>query len=237
MHSMYLDAIQKFEGYSARANWDYAQHSNGFGTKARYAGEVIDRAEAERRFRAEISKAEEAVERFAPGLDAGTKAALTSLTFNAGTTWMRAGLGDAIRSGDFETAREKFLKYNKAGGDVLPGLVSRRFQEADWIARPAEVAQAPASIDEPGRTTGSSRASEQASLAQWANLTLAFASEERADFTAKIRALSPDERPQQAEVYRRIAGTPGSVWHRLDDERRDVERQLEGGRPNSTEVV
>ena len=234
---MYLDAIQKFEGYSARANWDYAQHSNGFGTKALYAGEVIDRAEAERRFSAEISKAEEAVERFAPGLDAGTKAALTSLTFNAGTTWMRAGLGDAIRSGDLETAREKFLKYNKAGGDVLPGLVSRRFQEADWIASPAGVAQAPASIDEPGRATGSSRALEHASVAQWANLTLAFASEERTDFTAKTRALSPGERLQQTEVYRLIASTPGSVWHRLDDERRDLERQFEGGRPNSTEAV
>ena len=145
MHSFYLDAIRNFEGFTPQAAWDYAQFSNGFGTRARYAGEVIDRAEAERRFRAEVSEARSIVEKTAPHVDEGTKAALTSLTYNAGTAWIGSGLGDAVRRGDLEAAREIFQKYNKAGGEVLPGLVSRRSQEALWIGNPGAVDVARAS--------------------------------------------------------------------------------------------
>ena len=130
MHSFYLDAIRNFEGYTPQAKWDYAQNSNGFGTRARYVGEVIDRVEAERRFQTEVSSARSIVEKAVPGLDEGTKAALTSLTYNAGTSWIDSGLGDAVRRGDLDTARDIFQKYNKAGGEVLPGLVNRRSQEA-----------------------------------------------------------------------------------------------------------
>jgi lysozyme len=133
MHTTFLEQIRSFEGYQPKAQWDYAQFTNGFGTKARHAGEVIDKAEAERRFKSEISEAEALVDKFAPGLDGGTRAALTSLTFNAGTKWMQSGLGEAVRSGDFETARTRFLEYTKAGGEALPGLVSRRLQEATWF--------------------------------------------------------------------------------------------------------
>lgn len=133
MQNSYLDAIRKFEGFTPKAQWDYAQHTNGYGTKAAHPGEVIDKAEADRRFQAEIANASAIVERHAPNVDAGTKAALTSLTFNAGDKWARSGLGDAIRSGDLDGARELFLQYNKAGGEVLPGLVSRRVAEAAWI--------------------------------------------------------------------------------------------------------
>ncbi|MCC7251460.1 lysozyme [Hyphomicrobium sp.] len=140
MHSFYLDAIRNFEGFTPQASWDYAQFSTGYGTKARFAGEVIDRAEAERRFQTEVSAARSLVEKAAPHVDDGTKAALTSLTYNAGTAWIESGLGDAVRRGDLEAAREIFQKYNKAGGEVLPGLVNRRSQEALWIGNPDAVA-------------------------------------------------------------------------------------------------
>ena len=136
MNSFYLDAIRKFEGFAQRAEWDYAQHTNGYGTRALFAGEVIDRAEAERRFQSEINQARAIVERNVPNADEGTKAALTSLTFNAGDKWTRSGLGEALRQGDTEIARELFLQYNKAGGQTLPGLAARRAAEADWIGNP-----------------------------------------------------------------------------------------------------
>ena len=139
MHSYYLDAIRNFEGFTPKASWDYAQFSNGYGTRARFDGEVIDRAEAERRFKAEISDARQIVDRTAPHVDEGTKAALTSLTYNAGTAWVGSGLGEAVRAGDLDTVREIFQKYNKAGGEVLPGLVRRRTLEAQWIGNPAGV--------------------------------------------------------------------------------------------------
>jgi lysozyme len=149
MHSFYLDAIRNFEGFNPQAQWDYAQFSNGYGTKARYAGEVIDRAEADRRFHAEVSSARSIVEKAVPDLDEGTKAALTSLTYNAGPSWIESGLGDAVRRGDLDSARDIFLKYNKAGGEVLPGLVSRRAQEALWIGGGETAPASPAAGADP----------------------------------------------------------------------------------------
>ncbi|WP_072395259.1 glycoside hydrolase family protein [Hyphomicrobium sp. CS1GBMeth3] len=142
MHSFYLDAIRNFEGYTPQASWDYAQFSNGYGTRAQFAGEVIDRAEAERRFHAEVSSARAIVEKAAGHTDEGTKAALTSLTYNAGTAWIGSGLGDAVRRGDLDAVRDIFVQYNKAGGEVLQGLVSRRTQEAEWIGNPDMIASA-----------------------------------------------------------------------------------------------
>jgi len=129
----YLDAIKKFEGFSAEARWDYAQNSNGYGTRARYTGEVIDKAEADRRFAGEVKKAADFVDRFAPGLDDGSRAALTSLTYNAGTAWTQSGLGEAVTSGDMNKARSLFLQYHKAGGEAVDGLVQRRLQEVAWF--------------------------------------------------------------------------------------------------------
>ena len=133
MHHSYLEAIKSFEGFTPKAQWDYAQFSNGYGTKALYPGEAISPEEAERRFAAEIAAARSIVEKHAAGWDEGTKAALTSLTFNAGTRWISSGLGDAVRNQDIEAVKERFLQYTKAGGEALPGLVRRRLAEFDWI--------------------------------------------------------------------------------------------------------
>jgi GH24 family phage-related lysozyme (muramidase) len=129
----YLEEIKRSEGFKRRAARDYKQHSNGYGSRARFAGELISRDEAERRFRSEISKAAAIVDRFAPNLPAGVRAALTSLTYNAGARWTRDGLGQAIRAGDMGRARQLFLAYTKAGGAVRRGLVTRRQSEAAWF--------------------------------------------------------------------------------------------------------
>lgn len=125
--------VKRFEGYAPRASWDYKQHSNGWGTRARYPGEAIDQAEAQRRLDEELSKAHGAVRSFAPNLDAGTTKALTDLTFNAGTKWQTSGLGAAIKAGDLDKARNLYQQYVKAGGETLPGLVERRKVGANWI--------------------------------------------------------------------------------------------------------
>jgi GH24 family phage-related lysozyme (muramidase) len=129
----YLEEIKNSEGFVPRAVRDYKQRSNGYGTRARFPREIISRAEAERRFRSEISKAAAAVDRFAPNLPAGVRAALTSLTYNTGADWTRDGLGQAIRAGDMARARQLFLAYKKAGGAVRRGLETRRQSEAAWF--------------------------------------------------------------------------------------------------------
>lgn len=134
MDARYLAAIKRFEGFASRTILDYGQYSVGFGTKARFPGEVIDVKEAEARFEAEIAKAEAAVEKFAPYADEGMKAALTSLTYNAGTAWMKSGLGSAVACDDTQAIGHLFAQYNTAGGAALQGLVNRRLEELSWMA-------------------------------------------------------------------------------------------------------
>jgi lysozyme len=133
----YLDAIKKFEGYSPSAAWDYKQSSSGYGTKAQPGDENLppDQLKAihEQRFQDEVGKATASVDAFAPNLPPGARAALTSLTYNAGPGWQQSGLGEAIKSGDLDKAQSIFLQYNKAGGETNPGLVERRNREAAWF--------------------------------------------------------------------------------------------------------
>lgn len=144
----YLDAIKKSEGYAPDASWDYKQYSSGYGTKAQPGDENIpaDQRQAvyEQRFQQEIAKAAAHVDSINPNLPAGARAALVSLTYNAGPGWIQSGLGDLVRSGDLQGAQQRFLQYNRAGGEVNPGLVKRRTAESAWFGGQSAPAAQPA---------------------------------------------------------------------------------------------
>ena len=56
--------------------------------------------------------------------------ALVSFAFNVGLgNLQRSGLRMKTNRGDFEEAAEEFMKWTKAAGKVLPGLVKRRKDE------------------------------------------------------------------------------------------------------------
>lgn len=131
-----LDAIKGFEGYAPKAAWDHKQYSIGYGTRAAGPNDTITPDEAERRLGEEVGKARALVERFAPNAPDGVKAALTSLTYNAGADWMSSGLGAEIKAGDYSGAKDNFLAYNKASGQYNQGLANRRAQEVAWFDSP-----------------------------------------------------------------------------------------------------
>jgi GH24 family phage-related lysozyme (muramidase) len=141
----FVGAIKQTEGYDARPRWDVKQWTVGYGTRASGPDERIDPAQAEARFNGEIAKAAKIVDAVNPNLDPGTRAALTSLTFNTGDTWTHSGLGDKIRAGDLDGAKESFLSYNKVNGTTDDGVAARRAREASWFGRgdisPAESIQ------------------------------------------------------------------------------------------------
>jgi lysozyme len=155
----YLDAIKGFEGYSPDASWDYKQYSSGYGTKAQPGDENIppDQRQAvyDQRFQDEVGKAASSVDSFAPNLPSGVRAALASLTYNAGPGWQQSGLGAAVKAGDFDKAKELFLQYNHAGGKENAGLTGRRQAEAAWFGQggppqqPQQVAQAAPAPQQP----------------------------------------------------------------------------------------
>ena len=131
----YLAKIRGFEGYHQKPYWDYKQWTSGYGTRASGPDEILSKEEHEQRLNAEVAKAAALVDQFAPSLDAGTRAALTSLTYNAGGKWMDSGLGQAIKAGDLDRARASFLQYTQAGGQHLPGLANRRAAEVGWFGQ------------------------------------------------------------------------------------------------------
>lgn len=131
----YINAIKGFEGYNPKPYWDVRQWSVGHGSKASGPTDVVDEAEAGRRLTAELQSAADMVDRFAPGLDPGTRAALTSLTYNAGPKWMTSGLGQAIQAGDMDAARASFLQYTSPDPKYREGLAKRRASELAWFGQ------------------------------------------------------------------------------------------------------
>lgn len=124
--------VMGFEGFTPRASWDYKQHSNGFGTRAKFSGEVIDQNEARQRLATELDAAKNSVTSRFPNLAPHQTDALTSFTYNLGPGWMSqpTRLAAAVEAGDHATAAKVMQEYNKAGGKVLPGLASRRSAES-----------------------------------------------------------------------------------------------------------
>jgi lysozyme len=132
MQEPYISAIKRFEGYAPRAQWDYKQYSGGYGTRAE-PGESFTPEKADQRLREEVAKANGYVKGVGAKYPPGWEEALTSLTYNAGTEWINSGLGDAVRSGDWNRAQQLFGQYNRAGGKFNEGLANRRAQELAWI--------------------------------------------------------------------------------------------------------
>jgi lysozyme len=64
-------------------------------------------------------------------LNQGEFDALVSFTFNVGAGNLKSStLLRKLNAGDFAGAAQEFPRWNKAGGEVLPGLVKRRAAEA-----------------------------------------------------------------------------------------------------------
>ena len=81
---------------------------------------------------ADLARFERGVARYCPSaLDSqGRFDALVSFSFNVGLgNLQRSGLRMKTNRGEFEEAAEEFMKWTKAGGRVLPGLVKRRLDE------------------------------------------------------------------------------------------------------------
>ncbi|TEA26392.1 lysozyme [Candidatus Schmidhempelia bombi] len=80
----------------------------------------------------DIKTAERCVNRYANGfhLPQSVFDAVTSITFNIGCTKMRdSTMYKYLNQGNYKAACNEFPRWNKAGGQVLNGLVNRREKE------------------------------------------------------------------------------------------------------------
>lgn len=143
INTLGLDLIKQFEGRSLRAYQDsVGVWTVGYGsTNNVKPGDVIGVDEAEERLKSDVSEAEGWVN-FAVSAPVNENefSALVSFTFNLGygnlvkSTLLRLLNGDATKS----TVAEQFLRWNKAGGKILPGLTRRRQAEKDLFLKPVE---------------------------------------------------------------------------------------------------
>ena len=92
---------------------------------------VFSMEEVDAILRADLARFERGVATYCPvPLTQGMFDGLVSFSFNVGLgTLQRSTLRQKVLRGDIQGAADEFLKYTKAGGKVLKGLVTRRNDE------------------------------------------------------------------------------------------------------------
>ena len=92
---------------------------------------VFSKEEVDKILEKDLQRFVAGVLRYCPDhLNENRLGALVSFAFNVGLgTLQRSTLRQKHNRGDFEGAKQEFLKFTKGGGKVLPGLVKRRNDE------------------------------------------------------------------------------------------------------------
>ena len=137
--------IANFEGFRADPYWDIDHHSIGYGTRAKGENDgPITREEGLRRLHDQVEEHYGAAvnklnDDFDLGLNQNQFDALVSFVYNLGPAAIGKDwdVGQALRAKDFQRAADEMLDHNKAGGQVLAGLTTRREKErALFLKRP-----------------------------------------------------------------------------------------------------
>jgi len=129
-----LNLIKKYEGLRLKAYqdpvkiWTIGYGHTGPDVKK---GKVITEAEAERLLKQDLRKFEGVVNsKVTKKLTRNQFDALVSFTYNVGPEAFRTStLLKKLNNGNFPGAAAEFLRWNKAGGNILPGLTKRRKEE------------------------------------------------------------------------------------------------------------
>ena len=135
--------LKKYEGFSAKPYWDYAQWTVGYGTKCPddrleyYKTHGITEAEAESLLQVYIAKFENELYKFMDrtGVQLSQQQfdALLLFSYNCGSAWSYSGLlYNAVVSG--ATGNEliyAFSRWCNAGGEIKLSLLRRRLRDAN----------------------------------------------------------------------------------------------------------
>ena len=141
-----VDLIRRFEGCRLDAYpdpgtggdpWTIGYGATGPGIAP---GVVWTQEEAEARLVEDIAQFAGAVERaLTVPVSANEFAAMVSLAFNIGAgAFKKSTLLRLVNDGHFEAAAEQFLRWTRAGGREMPGLVRRRQAERQLFLTPGD---------------------------------------------------------------------------------------------------
>lgn len=142
-----LRLIKSFEGYHKRLqNGDCAAYlcpanvpTIGYGcTEGVKLGMVWSAEKAEQEFKRELAKFEDGVNRLVTAeINQNQFDALVSFAYNVGVGgFQKSSVLKKVNKGDFAKVPAALALWNKGGGKVLPGLVSRRQREGAMFLKP-----------------------------------------------------------------------------------------------------
>lgn len=202
-----LDLIKSFEGLRLKAYDDgVGVWTIGYGhTGPEVApGLEISEDQAEDLLRGDLATAEHGVEgAIGSGVNDNQFAACVSLAFNVGVgNFKGSTLAKRIRENHIADAANEFLKWNRAGGHVMPGLTRRREAERKLFLTPVN-AMLSSSIDPP--------IEECAPEASSTPTTQVVVAPTTATDTAQIAAIQAVQAAGEAPIQATTAG-PKSLW-------------------------
>ncbi|MGE8302896.1 MAG: lysozyme [Pseudomonas kermanshahensis] len=132
-----LSLIKSFEGLRLQAYQDsVGVWTIGYGaTRGVKAGMAITKEQAERMLLNDVQRFEPEVQRLVTAqLNQNQWDALMSFTYNLGSANLESStLRRLLNAGNYTAAADQFQRWNKAGGQVLTGLVRRRAAERDMF--------------------------------------------------------------------------------------------------------
>ncbi len=180
-----LALIRRFEGLRLRAYRDAAGfwtigygHTSMAGPPKVMPGMRISRKQAERILRADVERvAGQVAKVLGPDvlsrLNENQFGALVSFAFNVGIgNVRRSSVLRAVRAGRLEEVPRLLLRWTKAGGRRLPGLVRRRRAEGRlWLTPPGKRRPPPGAV---ARHTAQEIAERPGLAAAWAAFLLAL---------------------------------------------------------------
>lgn len=145
--SLVVDLIKRFEGYAKRLRSGHCTTylcsagvlTIGYGATGRGVtpGVIWSREKAEARFDSDLNTFAVGVYQLSPTLmfeSDGRAAAITSFSYNCGIkAYRNSTLRRVVNRQDWTEAQRQLMKWTRAKGKVVPGLVNRRRAESALI--------------------------------------------------------------------------------------------------------
>lgn len=121
-----------------RGQWDGSQYSTGYGTKARFPGEILSPEQAEDRLQQEVAPIHTMLQQRFPNLPSNAAAAMTSFLYNLGPGVLNRNprLAQALAAGDYRTVAQMMMQFTRSSGRFNPGLYNRRRDEVRLLLQP-----------------------------------------------------------------------------------------------------
>lgn len=134
-----IELIKKYEGFSSKAYlcpanvWTIGYGTTRVDNKSVTSGMTCTEQQAEEYLKNDLQVFAKAINRLVKvPLTDNQFSALLSFTYNLGVGALeKSTLLKKLNEGSYGVAQAEFLKWIRAGGKILPGLVCRRGEEAE----------------------------------------------------------------------------------------------------------